>query len=144
MLSERGLNVCRRSDYEVSPSGADVFLIDTIGELARAYSLADVAFIGGSLVPTGGHNPLEAAVWKVPVVSGRHVHNFREVYDEMTAAGGAVLVDDRDELAAKLREWLNDPAAAGAAGAAGHEVVVNNQGATARTVAELLELTSGR
>ena len=110
-LSERGLKVCRRSGFEAI-SGAEVFLIDTIGELARAYSLADAAFIGGSLVPTGGHNPLEAAVWRVPVVSGRHVHNFREVYLEMTAAGGAVLVADGDELGARLGEWLADPAAA--------------------------------
>jgi 3-deoxy-D-manno-octulosonic-acid transferase len=139
MLSERGLKVCRRSEGETI-SGADVFLIDTIGELARAYSLAEAAFLGGSLVPTGGHNPLEAAVWTVPVVSGRHVHNFREVYDEMTAAGGAVLVDDGDELAARLRVWLADPAAARAAGAAGHEVVVRNRGATERTVDVLLEM----
>ncbi|MGD9253549.1 MAG: 3-deoxy-D-manno-octulosonic acid transferase [Holophagae bacterium] len=139
MLAERGLKVCRRSEGETI-SGADVFLIDTIGELARAYSLAEAAFIGGSLVPTGGHNPLEAAVWTVPVLSGRHVNNFREVYDEMTAAGGAVLVDDGDELAARLRVWLADPAAARAAGAAGHEVVVRNRGATERTVDVLLEM----
>jgi 3-deoxy-D-manno-octulosonic-acid transferase len=142
LLSERGLRHCRRSDGE-AVSGADVFLIDTIGELARAYSLADAAFIGGSLVPTGGHNPLEAAVWRVPVVSGRHVHNFREVYDEMTAAGGAVLVADGDELAASLREWLGDPDAAAEAGDAGHEVVVRNRGATERTVDVLLEMTGG-
>ena len=55
-----------------------------------AMILATVAFVGGSLVPTGGHNPLEPAVWGVPVLSGPHVHNFVEVYGEMTAAGAAV------------------------------------------------------
>ena len=120
--------------------GADAFLIDTIGELARAYRLATVAFIGGSLVPTGGHNPLEPAVWGVPVVSGIHVHNFSEVYAEMTAAGGARLVASGEELTVVVAAWLDELDLATAAGAAGREVVVRNRGATGRTVSALFEL----
>jgi 3-deoxy-D-manno-octulosonic-acid transferase len=140
LLSERGIVFSRRNGDETIPPGADVFLLDTIGELSRTYRLAQVAFIGGSLAPTGGHNPLEAAVWGVPVLSGPHVHNFREVYDEMTAAGGARLVADVTELRVAAAVWLDDEKLARAAGGAGREVVERNRGATSRTVTALLAL----
>ncbi len=140
LLGERGMVYSRRSSGQAIQSGADVFLLDTIGELSRAYRLAQVAFIGGSLAPTGGHNPLEAAAWGVPVLSGPHVHNFREVYDEMTVAGGARLVADVVELRVAAAVWLDDDKFARAAGAAGREVVETNRGATGRTVTALLDL----
>jgi 3-deoxy-D-manno-octulosonic-acid transferase len=140
LLADRGLVYSRRSNDEAVPAGTDVFLIDTIGELARAYRMARVAFIGGSLVPTGGHNPLEPAVWGVPVLSGPHVHNFQEVYDEMTDAGAARLVADATELRVAIGALLDEPASAEAAGNAGREVVERNRGATERTCAALLGL----
>jgi 3-deoxy-D-manno-octulosonic-acid transferase len=140
LLSDRGLSFGRCSSAGPLPAAADAFLIDTIGELARAYRLARIAFIGGSLVPTGGHNPLEAAVWGVPTLSGVHVHNFREVYDELTAAGGARLVADVGEFRAAAAAWLDEPAFAAAAGKAGREVIERNRGATERTVDALLGL----
>jgi 3-deoxy-D-manno-octulosonic-acid transferase len=99
-----------------------------------------LAFIGGSLAPTGGHNPLEAAVWGVPVLSGPHVHNFREVYREMVESGGARLVADAAELRVAAAVWLDDTRLASAAGAAGRAVVEANRGATARTAERLLDL----
>jgi 3-deoxy-D-manno-octulosonic-acid transferase len=143
LLRERGMVFGRRSRIDEMPENADAFLIDTIGELARAYRLARLAFIGGSLVQTGGHNPLEAAVWGVPVLSGPHVHNFSEVYREMTVAGAARVVSDMAELRVAAAVWLDDPHLAGAAGAAGREVVANNRGATAQTIDALLELVRG-
>jgi 3-deoxy-D-manno-octulosonic-acid transferase len=143
LLDERGIVFSRRSEGGTMAPGSDVFLVDTIGELSRAYRLARVAFIGGSLMPTGGHNPLEAAVWGVPVLSGPHVHNFREVYDEMTAAGGARLVDDVAELRVAVAVWLDDDKFARAAGAAGRDVVESNRGASERTVSALLDLLGG-
>jgi len=140
LLTDRGLIFSRRSNGNAIPSDTDVFLIDAIGELARSYRLARLAFIGGSLVPTGGHNPLEPAVWGVPVLSGPHVFNFDEVYDEMTKAGGAKLVADSAELRAWVAAWLEDPVSAVAAGKAGRDVVERNRGATARTVSALVEL----
>jgi 3-deoxy-D-manno-octulosonic-acid transferase len=140
LLEERGVPTARRSAYPGWPARADVLLIDSIGELARAYGLGSAAFIGGSLVATGGHNPLEPAVWGVPVLSGPHVFNFEEVYDEMVAAGGARIVADAEELAAGLGRWLGDPEAARSAGGAGLAVVERNRGATARTVDALLAL----
>jgi len=91
-------------------------------------------------VPTGGHNPLEPAVWGVPVLSGTHVFNFDEVYDEMTEAGGARLVEDSAELRVAMAAWLDEPDFAIAAGNAGREVVERNRGATARTVSALVKL----
>jgi len=140
LLADRGLGFSRRSSGDAIAPDADAFLIDTIGELARAYRLATVAFIGGSLVPTGGHNPLEPAVWGVPVLSGPHVFNFDEVYDEMTEAGAARLAADSAELRVAVAAWLDEPDFAIAAGNAGREVVERNRGATARTVSALVEL----
>jgi 3-deoxy-D-manno-octulosonic-acid transferase len=140
LLIDRNVVFERRSSGRAIPSHADAFLIDTIGELGRAYRLARIAFVGGSLVPTGGHNPLEPAVWGVPVLSGPHIDNFREVYQEMTDAGGARIVADGAELEAAAAAWLDEPDDAAAAGSAGREVVERNRGATARTVSALLEL----
>jgi 3-deoxy-D-manno-octulosonic-acid transferase len=140
LLADRGLVFSRRTSEGAIPSDCDAFLIDTIGELGRAYRLATVAFVGGSLVPTGGHNPLEPAVWGVPVLSGPHVFNFDGVYDEMTEAGGARLVSDRAELRVALAAWLDEPDFAVAAGKAGRAVVERNRGATERTVSALIEL----
>jgi len=143
LVRQRGLAMIRRSSGDPPGPGTSVFLLDTIGELARAYRSAAVAFIGGSLAPTGGHNPLEPAVWGVPVLSGPHVHNFVEVYDEMTAAGAARLVADGGELGAALANWLDDPESAATAGAAGRAVVEANRGATALTAGAVLELAGG-
>jgi len=142
LVTRRGFSLARRSAEDGPTTDTTVFLLDTIGELARAYKTAEVAFIGGSLAMTGGHNPLEPAVWGVPVLSGPHVHNFSEVYDEMTAAGAARLVADGDELAAALVHWLNNPVEAGAAGDAGRRVVETNRGATALTAEALLDLAA--
>lgn len=142
LLGGRGWRTARRS-AERYPETAEVLLLDTIGELGRAYRFAAVAFIGGSLVPTGGHNPLEPAVWGVPVLSGPHVANFDEVYRELTATGAVRLVADAGALAAALREWLSDPGARRLAGAAGRGVVERNRGAVERTVAALLRLAGG-
>jgi len=133
-LEERGINLALRSALDPAPATADALLLDTIGELGRAYRFAEAAFIGGSLVPTGGHNPLEPAVWSVPVLTGPHVHNFQEIY------GGAVMVADSRGLAEALGSWLDDGEAARAAGSAALSVVERNRGATARTAIELLAL----
>jgi 3-deoxy-D-manno-octulosonic-acid transferase len=140
LLSARGIPAVRRSRLDVERHAADVLLLDTIGELSRAFGLGVAAFVGGSLVPTGGHNPLEPAVWGVPVLSGPHIFNFEEVYREMVTAGGARLVSDAGELAGALASWLSDSAAARDAGEAGRAVVEANRGATARTVDEMLDV----
>jgi 3-deoxy-D-manno-octulosonic-acid transferase len=140
LLEDQGLAMARRSRLDQAPAEVDVLLLDTIGELARAYRVATTAFIGGSLVPSGGHNPLEAAVWGVPVLTGPHVRNFQEVFDQLVVAGGARMVDGGDELGQALAAWLGDVAAARSAGRAGRQVVEANRGALARTADQILEL----
>ncbi len=140
LLGQRKISFVRRTRIEQVPAKVDVVLIDTIGELSRAYRMARVAFIGGSLVPTGGHNPLEPAVWGAPVLTGPHIDNFREVYDELFAAAGARVVEDTAALSAALAGWLADPDGRARAGRAAQAVVENNRGASDRTVAALLAL----
>ena len=140
LLEERGMAIARRSALAAAPARCDALLLDSIGELARVYRHAVLAFIGGSLVATGGHNPLEPAVWAVPVLSGPHVFNFREVYHELVAAAGAQLVANVAGLEVALGDWLTSPAAARQAGMAGRAVIEANRGATARTVDALLSL----
>lgn len=139
LVSERGLTFVRHSHLpEGIGAGIDVFLLDTIGELARSFQYGAVAFIGGSLVPSGGHNPLEPAVWGVPVLSGPWISNFEEVYREMVAAGGVRLVADAPELGVALHQWLSAPEKARQAGEAGRRAVEKNRGATARIAAEIV------
>jgi 3-deoxy-D-manno-octulosonic-acid transferase len=119
-------------------------LLDTIGDLAAVYGLADVAFVGGSLVAKGGHNPLEPAQFGVPVVMGPSYENFRDVVERMRAADGIRIVKDVDELAKMLIELLKDRERAAAIGKRGRAVFEAQAGATARTVAALRELLAAR
>jgi len=89
--------------------GADVILLDTMGELGQLYGVSHLAFIGGSFSGTGGHNPLEAAIYGVPVVSGSTVFNFKDIYNAMTETGAAKLVNSEDELYLQLKDYLVIP-----------------------------------
>jgi 3-deoxy-D-manno-octulosonic-acid transferase len=99
---------------------------------------ADAAFIGGSLVPTGGHNLLEAAAVGVPAAVGPHVFNFAQITELMVAEGAAVQVADERELARCMWEWLSDAAVRARIGEKGRRVVQENQGALQRLL-DLLE-----
>jgi 3-deoxy-D-manno-octulosonic-acid transferase len=118
----------------------DVIVLDTIGDLAAVYGLADVAFVGGSLVKRGGHNPLEPAQFGVPVVMGPSYENFRDIVGKMQAADGICIVQDKDELQAALVELLTDREKARAMGERGRCVFAEQQGATTRTVDALVGL----
>jgi 3-deoxy-D-manno-octulosonic-acid transferase len=140
LVESRGLKLIRRSRLpdQLVPA-TDVFLLDTIGELARAFRHGTMAFIGGSLVPSGGHNPLEPAVWGVPVLSGPSIENFEEIYREMVGAGAVILVENPQALGAAINHWLSNPGEALNAGEAGRRVVEENGGATARIATEIVE-----
>jgi 3-deoxy-D-manno-octulosonic-acid transferase len=114
-------------------------LLDTIGDLAAVYGLADVAFVGGSLGPRGGHNPLEPAQFGVPVVMGPSYENFREIVEAMRAAD-AVRIVSAEELGEALVKLLTNTAEARALGERGRLVFLSEAGATERVVAELMEL----
>jgi 3-deoxy-D-manno-octulosonic-acid transferase len=113
----------------------DVLVLDTIGELSRFYSLGNFAFVGGSLVPMGGHNPLEAVQRGLPVVFGPHMENFREIAAILTESGGGFQIRDEDELFDQLRAWLQEPATLGKMGQKAQQALRSHQGAVARNLA---------
>lgn len=148
LLENSGLRWVRRSAWRAQETllqplfAGQVVLLDTIGELASAYSLAAVAFVGGSLVPAGGHNPLEPAQFGVPIVTGPNYANFRAMVDELRAHN-ALQISTREELGGTLAELLRDGASAWAMGERAREVFAQQAGATARSVNALKELLGG-
>jgi len=86
----------------------DIILLDTMGELSKLYSVSKIAFIGGSFSGTGGHNPLESAIYGVPIVSGADVFNFKDIYKLMTETQSAFLVNSENQLSVTIRELLNN------------------------------------
>ena len=111
---------------------ADVLLIDSIGELPWLYARADIAFVGGSLVAAGGHNPIEPAAHGVPVLFGRHMEDFAEISDDLVAAGGALTVADRNSLAAALNALLSSDDRRTTIGRLAREYVMRQQGVVGR------------
>jgi 3-deoxy-D-manno-octulosonic-acid transferase len=132
----------RRSAWMESPApipAGSVFLLDSIGELASVYSLATAAFIGGSLVAMGGHNPLEPAQFGVPIVMGPSCENFRGIVD-LLRGHNAIRIGMPEELRATLAELLKANPEAQAMGARAKEVFASEAGATERAVQALLAL----
>lgn len=86
----------------------DIIILDTLGELKKAYAFSDIAFIGGSFNKTGGHNPLEATVYDIPTITGPSIKNFRDIYSILTKAGASVLVNNQSELEQTLDKFLSD------------------------------------
>jgi len=125
-------------------SSPDVVLLDTIGDLASVYSIANVAFVGGSLVPRGGHNPLEPAQFGVPVVMGPSYENFRDIVALLKAEQGIILVENTTGLEAALSDCLVHRGNVGDVGRQGQAVFEQQQGATARTLEALTELLPNR
>jgi 3-deoxy-D-manno-octulosonic-acid transferase len=88
---------------------SDLLILDTIGELVGYYQTCDIAYVGGSLVEQGGHNPIEPAAVGVPVLFGPHMEDFAEIADDLLAAGGAIRVHDADSLLRSLESLVGDP-----------------------------------
>lgn len=135
---ERGLGTVRRSELPKGRARDAVVILDTVGELAGIYRVATVVFVGGSLVPTGGHNMLEPALLRKAVLFGPHTNNFRESAELLLAAGGAKLVPAADQLEACVAELLADAALRNRLGEAALEAIVSRQGAVKHTI-ELVE-----
>ena len=129
-----------KSDEALEPLKAGQFvLLDTIGELASVYSLASVAFVGGSLIPAGGHNPLEPAQFSVPVVMGPHYANFRAIVDELRDHD-AIRISSKEDFAQTLVGLLTDRTGALAMGERARQVFDRQAGATERCMDALREL----
>jgi 3-deoxy-D-manno-octulosonic-acid transferase len=138
LAARAGFAPVRRSAGAVCGAGDSLFLGDSMGELPVFIAAADAAFIGGSLVPVGGHNLLEAAAVGVPAAVGPHVFNFAAVTELLVREGAAVQVGDGDELARVMAGWLGDAATRARIGESGRRVVAENRGALERLL-RLLE-----
>jgi 3-deoxy-D-manno-octulosonic-acid transferase len=139
LLEQMSISFCRRSRWNGEPLAGGVLLLDTIGELAALYALADIAFVGGSLVPRGGHNIIEPAQHGVATVVGNHTENFRDIVS-LFQSRNAVRVVGPAELPLVLLELLANDAERKALGQRAAETLRSQIGATMRTASELEEL----
>ena len=141
MLSEYRF-ITRSSNAEVTPE-TQILLGDTLGEMMYFYAMADAAFVGASLVPNGGHNPIEPAALGVPTVMGPHVFKCADLCRQLTSSGGLTLVNEGQELADVLKPWLINLREAKRIGIKGQQVVEENRGSTQRQLELLKELVKG-
>ncbi|BDM62759.1 3-deoxy-D-manno-octulosonic acid transferase [Shewanella sp. NFH-SH190041] len=137
-LQTAGLTFVRRSCGDAVTANVQVVLGDTMGELLRFYGVADQAFIGGTLIANGGHNPLEAAAMGLPVVMGPNFRDFTEITRLLREAGNLAIVADADELTQRLMQLFTDVDKRQQACDAGLQVVASNRGAQARQLAQIL------
>lgn len=134
LVKERGLTSARRSRLPAGRAPGSVIILDTVGELAEVYGLAEVVFVGGSLVPVGGHNVLEPAMRGKPVLFGPHVTNFRESAELLQQSGGGLVVKDGPELERELSRLLEDSELRGRMGEAAGTTFAGRQGAVRETL----------
>jgi 3-deoxy-D-manno-octulosonic-acid transferase len=145
LCQREGLSTVRRSDLPIDAEPrADAVILDTIGELAQLYQIATAVFVGGSLVPTGGHNILEPAVHGRPIVFGPHMENFAEIADAFLANGAAVQVRTARDLEDVVVALMSDPVRRARLGAAARALVDANRGAKDRTLEVLIDLVPPR
>jgi 3-deoxy-D-manno-octulosonic-acid transferase len=137
MIAASGAQVARRSLEQLPTARTAIYVADTMSELGLFYRLASIVFMGGSLVPHGGQNPIEAVKLDAAILHGPHVFNFADVYDALDRAGGAYPAGDGDALVKQLGHLLNDAAARAASAAAAAAVVDRLGGALDRTLAAL-------
>src|SRR5215475_3604039 len=143
MLQGRGLTVARRTQGRLPDRASDVYLADTIGDLGMLYKLAPVAFIGGSLVDRGGHNPVEAMRLGAVVLVGPHWQNFPDAYGALIKSGGAIVVHSAQEIAEAARRLLADAAELDKMRGRADAALATISGALPRTVEALLRYLPG-
>lgn len=127
LVQNAGLNMARRTAQDPITANTQVYLADTLGETGTWYALSPLVFLGGSLLPIGGHNPYEVAQAGAAVMTGPHFTNFAETYTPLIESGGAVEVADANELAAGMARWLDEPLALAEARAAAADFVAQQQ-----------------
>ena len=141
LCRHEGLTVVRRTELAIDADPrADAVVLDTIGELAQLYQIATVVFVGGSLVPAGGHNILEPALYGKPVVFGPHMQNFGEIAETFLSNGAAIQIRTAGELQETMLSLIGDPVRRARVGAAARALVESNRGARDRTLAVIRDL----
>lgn len=145
LCASQGYSLAKRSENTIVTE-QDIWLLDTLGELMAAYALADIVTMGGSFSHIGGHNPLEPALFKKPIITGSDMSNFTEILTQLKQNQGIVQLssikqhDVSQQLAKAVINLLEDNDAATLLGSQAHQVVLKNQGASARTLAQVQEL----
>jgi len=141
LCKSEGLSTVRRSELPIDaePRG-DAVILDTIGELAHLYQIATAVFVGGSLVPAGGHNILEPALYGKSIVFGPHMENFKEIAETFLANRAAIQVHNSRELETAIVGLMGDPVRRARLGAAARALIDANRGAKDRTLAVIAEL----
>ena len=142
VLKKESLSWLRRTSLPLGAGQSDqeqpdVILLDTMGELMGIYSLGTVVFVGGSLVPVGGHNPLEPLFFKKCVLFGPYMFNFSEISSRLIEAGGAIQVSGKEDLFSQMKRLLFDEGARKGVGEKGYQFLQKHQGATARMFEEI-------
>ena len=138
LIESQGFKMVARSQqHERIPQKVEVFLGDTMGELELFYAASDVAFVGGSLVPVGCHNLLEAAALSIPILTGPHVFNSVDMNKLLIEAGGAVRVTDSESIAKAVIHWFSNPADRLKAGEAAKAAFKGQQGAVQKIMEAL-------
>jgi 3-deoxy-D-manno-octulosonic-acid transferase len=135
LIEQHQLTYQRSSLTSTANCDSQILLIDSIGQLMQFYGTADLAFIGGSIIPHGGHNPIEPAAWGMPILAGPHLFNFAHVSQLLQSAGAMQLVNKTEELAEDVRYYIEYPSQREVAAQAGRTVVTSNQGALQRLLA---------
>ena len=125
---------------QINAGGKDLFIMDTPGELNRAYSIADIAFVGGSMVPEGGHNPVEPAIYGIPVLFGQYMENYFDISGELMQAGGGIMVRDQIDLMSNLEALLKNPEWLQKKGTAARDYCLTKQGVIAKHLSVIQEL----
>ena len=132
LLKREAIPIVTRTDQQPCDASTRVFLADTMGEVPLFFAACDIAFVGGSLVPIGGHNLLEPAAQGLPIVTGPHLFNAEEVAQAFVELGACRVIANGDELAPAIAALLDDPQQARAMGVKGREVLERNRGALQR------------
>ena len=138
--SKQGFSIARRSNEGIADAGHQILLGDSMGEMHYYFGLADIAFVGGSLVPSGCQNIIEPAALGLPVITGPSLFNFQSVSDQLIEAGGLVKVANEKEFVASVQNLLENSEARQAMGKAAQVSVQTNQGATTRNFQVINEL----
>lgn len=140
LCKNKGFSVAKRSTYDEVSDNTQLVLGDTMGELLLLYAASNVAFVGGSFVPVGGHNLIEPAALALPVLTGPHLHNFTQISELLLNAGGARVVQDADALAKTTSALFASVEVASAMGQKGFAAVSANRGAVQKHVALIQQL----
>ena len=137
LARSKGLRAAMRTAITPKSAPYDVLILDTMGELSRVYGIAGISFVGGSLVPEGGHNLLEPAAFGCPVLFGPHMDDFKVMAEKIVEAGGGVRVQNPEQLLESVLDLFSDREKRDAMGTKAVRFVESNQGALARVMGEI-------